>query len=83
LSYKTSNQVSVGNSDFNLTLKVNYIDKKWSYKPKTKNEKGDYYNQLIWFKNKDGNLCQIWNVLDIRHKIIRKTFKGIYKKNVK
>jgi len=84
LSDKTWNQVWVDNSGFNLTLKGNYIDKKMVLtSPLTKSEKGDYYNQIIWFKNKDGSVTQTWNVLDIHYKIIREAFKGIYKKNVK
>ncbi len=84
LSDKTWNQVWVDNSGFNLTLKGNYINKKMVLtSPLTKSEKGNYYNQISWFKNEDGSVTQTWNVLDMNHKKIREAFKGIYKKNVK
>lgn len=84
LSDKTWNQVWIDNSGFNLTLKGNYINNEMVLtSPLTKNDKGNYYNQITWRKNEDGSVTQTWNVLNVNYQKVSEAFKGIYKKNVK
>ncbi|WP_440122551.1 hypothetical protein [Tenacibaculum sp. Ill] len=45
-----------------------------------KNEKGNYYNQITWTKNKDGSVTQVWNFLNEDLKKTKEVFRGIYKK---
>lgn len=41
--------------------------------------KGDFYNQIKWFKNKDGTVTQLWLILDEKGKITSTLFEGVYK----
>lgn len=76
------NQVWVDNSGFSLTLKGTYNDNRMTLKSSIiKSNKGDYYNQIIWTKNNDGSVMQVWNYIDERQTIIKEVFKGIYKKH--
>ncbi|WP_144960024.1 hypothetical protein [Gillisia sp. Hel_I_86] len=45
------------------------------------NEKGTYYNRVIWTKNEDGSVTQLWEILDTKDQdqLISVAFEGIYK----
>ena len=76
------NQIWIDNFGFSLTLKGTYKDNRMTLRSSViKNDKGDYYNQIIWTKNNDGSVTQVWNYIDERQTIIKEVFKGIYKKH--
>lgn len=45
-----------------------------------KNKEGKYYNQITWTKNSDGSVTQLWAIYDLQGKLLRTSFKGIYRK---
>lgn len=55
------NQVWIDNTGFSLVLKGNLVDGKMVLKSDIiKTEKGNYFNQITWSKNKDNSVTQIW-----------------------
>ena len=80
----TWNQVWIDNSGFSLVLKGNYKNGKMVLKSELiHGEKGNYYNQITWTKNKDGSVTQVWDIFNEKNKKTQEAFRGIYKKSVK
>ncbi|PQJ80763.1 hypothetical protein [Polaribacter porphyrae] len=76
------NQVWVDNTGFSLVLIGNLIDGKMVLKSELiKTKKGNYYNRVIWSKNTDGSVTQVWDYLNEKGKVISEAFRGIYKKS--
>jgi len=77
----TWNQVWVDNSGFSLVLKGNLVNGKMVLKSELiKSKKGNYYNQIIWSKNPDNSVTQVWEYLNEEGKLISEAYRGIYKK---
>ncbi len=38
-----------------------------------------YFNRITWRKLKNGNVIQIWDILDEKDNVLANLFKGIYK----
>ena len=47
---------------------------------KISGENGDYYNQITWTRNTDGNVTQLWEILDTKDQLLSKAFEGIYRR---
>jgi len=78
------NQVWVDNTGGSLVLKGFYKNNKMVLKSTLINgKKGRYYNQITWFKNSDGSVTQLWELLDVDHTSFNEIFRGTYKKIIK
>ena len=83
-SDKSWNQVWVDNVGGSLVLKGFYRNNKMVLKSKLlSSKKGDYYNQITWFKNSDGSVTQLWELLDVENTSFNEIFRGTYKKITK
>lgn len=45
-----------------------------------KDKKASYYNQIIWTRNPDGSVTQLWEIYDPQGHLLNEAFKGIYRK---
>ncbi len=78
---RTWNQLWISNSGNILKLKGTASEGKMLLKSELQeNEKGKFYNQITWTKNKDGSVTQNWELLDENGKKISNAFKGIYRR---
>ena len=78
----TWNQVWVDNSGFTLVLKGRMKERKMILESQMqKTPKGNFYNRLSWYQQKDNSVIQIWERLDENKKVVNEVFRGIYKKN--
>jgi len=81
---KSWNQVWVDNVGGSLILKGFYKNNKMVLKSKLiSGKKGEYYNQITWFKNANGSVTQLWELLDIDNTSFNEIFRGTYKKIIK
>lgn len=81
---KSWNQVWIDNAGGSLKLKGFYRNNKMILKSKLiSGKKGDYYNQITWFKNSNGTVTQLWELLDINNTPFNELFRGTYKKIIK
>jgi len=81
---KSWNQVWVDNAGGSLQLKGFYRHNKMVLKSKLiSGEKGAYYNQITWFKNANGTVTQLWELLDVNNTPFNEIFRGTYKKIIK
>ena len=81
---KKWHQVWVDNAGGSLVLKGNYKNNKMVLKSTLiTGKKGAYYNQITWFKNSDGTVTQLWELLDKQHTAFNEIFRGTYKKITK
>jgi hypothetical protein len=81
---KSWNQVWIDNAGGSLVLKGTYKNNKMILKSKLiTGKKGDYYNQVTWFKNSNGSVTQLWELLDINNTSFNEIFRGTYKKITK
>lgn len=79
---KTWNQVWIDNGGGSLVLKGNRIKNKMILKSGlSTNKNGTFYNKVTWTKKANGNVEQVWEVVNKNHKVINEVFRGIYKKN--
>lgn len=42
-----------------------------------------YYNQIVWEKNEDGTVSQLWEVYDDKNQLLKTLFMGIYHRKTK
>jgi hypothetical protein len=81
---KSWNQIWIDNAGGSLVLKGFYKNNKMVLKSKLiRGKKGEYYNQITWFKNSDGSVTQLWELLDINNTSFNEIFRGTYKKIIK
>ena len=81
---KSWNQVWIDNAGSSLVLKGRYKNNKMVLKSKLiHGNKGTYYNQITWFKNSNGSVTQLWELLDINNTPFNEIFRGTYKKITK
>ncbi len=81
---KSWNQVWVDNAGGSLILKGFYKHNKMVLKSNLiSGKKGAYYNQITWFKNSDGSVTQLWELLDVDNTSFNEIFRGTYKKITK
>lgn len=81
---KSWNQVWIDNVGGSLELKGFYKNNKMVLKSKLiTNKKGEYFNQITWFKNSDGSVTQLWELLDKNNTPFNEIFRGTYKKITK
>lgn len=79
---ETWNQVWVDNSGFVLTLKGRFKDGKMVLEsPLQTTPKGNFYNRLTWYQQKDQSVIQIWERLNENKQVVNEVFRGIYRKN--
>jgi hypothetical protein len=80
-SDSTWNQLWLDNQGTILKLKGTLIDDNMILKSKLQKGKkiAWYYNRITWNKLKNGNVVQIWDILDENDKLLANLFKGIYK----
>lgn len=79
----TWNQLWVSNTGNILKLKGN-INEDGNMELRselTKGKKKMYYNRIVWVKNENGSVTQVWDILDENGNELSKAFEGIYKKN--
>lgn len=78
---KSWNQVWIDNSGYSLVLSGKYENQSMILRSELiSTDKGDYFNQVTWTKNKDGSVTQIWENLNKKNEVIREVFRGIYRK---
>lgn len=80
---RTWNQVWISNTGNILRLKGN-VNPDGAMVLKSdlnQNSTGSYYNQITWSKNEDGSVTQLWQILNEKGEVIKKSFEGIYKKS--
>jgi len=81
---KSWNQVWIDNQGGSLVLKGFYKQHKMVLKSTLiTGKKGTYYNQISWFKNADGSVAQLWELLDENNTPFNEIFRGTYKKIIK
>ena len=81
---KSWNQVWIDNTGGSLVLKGFYTNHKMVLKSNIiRDKKGAYYNQITWFKNANGSVTQLWELLDIDNTPFNEIFRGTYKKIIK
>jgi len=79
----TWNQLWVSNTGGVLELKGDGGDGKMVLRSKlikAQQQNIFYYNQITWTKNEDGTVTQLWELYDKNDKLLRTSFKGIYRK---
>ncbi len=79
-SDSTWNQLWVDNTSSILRLKGHFVSGKMILKSEgIKGQKLDiYFNQISWFKNQNGSVTQVWEIIDKDGQLLRLLFKGIY-----
>ena len=81
---KKWHQVWIDNAGGSLVLKGHYKNNKMILRSTLiTGKKGDYYNQITWFKNSDGTVTQLWELLDKQLTSFNEIFRGTYKKITK
>lgn len=77
----TWNQLWLDNQGTILKLKGSFINGEMVLKSAAqRGEKVEYYfNRITWRRLKNGNVIQIWDVIDEKDNILSNLFKGIYK----
>jgi len=81
---KSWNQVWIDNTGGSLILKGYYKNNKMLLKSDLiSGKKGTYFNQITWFKNSDGSVTQLWELLDVDNTPFNEIFRGTYKKIIK
>ena len=78
----TWNQLWVDNKGNSLVLKGYYDAGKMILKgTEKKGPKGKlYYDRITWQKMKNGNINQVWDIVDDKGNILSCAFNGIYKR---
>ncbi|MUP47516.1 hypothetical protein E0K83_17375 [Gramella sp. BOM4] len=78
---ETWNQLWISNTGTILNLKGKASEGKMIMRSQlVTDEKGTYYNQITWTKNRDGSVSQLWEILDENDKLLTEAFNGIYRK---
>lgn len=77
----TWNQLWLSNTGNILKLKGKAGRNKMVLKSEiVKDKKGDYYNQIVWTRNEDGSVTQVWEIYDPQGNLLNEAFKGVYRK---
>ena len=81
ISDKKWHQLWIDNKGFVLETNGSYKNNEMILTSEVvQNQKQPYYNKIIWKKNNNGSVTQIWQYLSPDHKLIKEAFKGIYKR---
>lgn len=80
-SDSTWNQLWLDNQGTILKLKGNFINGEMVLKSDAQKGKkvAVFFNRITWRKLKNGNVIQIWDILDEKENVLANLFKGIYK----